>query len=114
MVTHFETCDNLVSDDESDRNDLHEMVEDYFGASNTTSWLVGEPSGNSTPEEPNDDAAKFFRLLVDNAQKLYLNCKCTKLSFIVKLLHIKFLGDRQTNRLLCCFNCSMRYFLNVM
>ena len=46
---HFQTCDSLDSDDESDGDDLSEMVEDY-----------GDSSGDGTPEEPNDDAANFF------------------------------------------------------
>jgi hypothetical protein len=64
-------------------------------------------SGNSTPEEPNDDTTKFFRLLGDNKQKLYPNCKYTKLSFIVKLLHIKCLGgwtNKSFTMLLQLFN----------
>uniref|UniRef100_A0A2N9I4P1 DUF4218 domain-containing protein n=1 Tax=Fagus sylvatica TaxID=28930 RepID=A0A2N9I4P1_FAGSY len=111
--THSETCDNLVSDDESDGNDLHEMVEDYFGASNAASWLAGEPSGNGTLEEPNNDATKFFHLLGDNEQKLYPNCKYMELSFIVKLLHIKCLGgwtNKSFTMLLQLFN--ERFFMS--
>ena len=52
----------MVSNDESNGDDLHEMVEDHFGAFNATSWLVGEPSDNATSEEPNEDATKFFWL----------------------------------------------------
>ena len=57
---HFQTFDSLDSDDESDGDGLSEMVEDYCAAFNAASNVVGDLSGDGTPEEPNDDAANFF------------------------------------------------------
>ena len=68
------------------------MVEDYHAAFKAASCVVGDLSDDGTPKEPNNDAANFFQKLEDNEQKLFLNCKYTKLSFIVKLLHIKCLS----------------------
>ena len=43
-------------------------------------------------EEPNDNANKFYTLLRDLEQPLYEGSKCSKLSAVMKLLHIKTLG----------------------
>ena len=43
-------------------------------------------------EEPNDNANKFYTLLRDLGQPLYEGSKCSKLSAVMKLLHIKTLG----------------------
>ncbi|XP_075097586.1 uncharacterized protein LOC107787862 [Nicotiana tabacum] len=43
-------------------------------------------------EEPNLEAKKFYRLLKDFEQPLYQNSKVSKLSTMVKLLHIKSIG----------------------
>ena len=88
---HFETSDSLDSDDESNGDGLSEMVEDYHAAFKA-SYVAGDISDGGTPEEPNNDAANFFQKLRANEQKLFLDCKYTKLSFIVKLLHIKCLS----------------------
>uniref|UniRef100_A0A7N2KKH6 Kinesin motor domain-containing protein n=1 Tax=Quercus lobata TaxID=97700 RepID=A0A7N2KKH6_QUELO len=72
---HFQTCDSLDSDDESDGDGLSEMVEDYCAAFNAASCVAGDSSGDSTPEKPNDDAANFFLKLGDNEQKLFLDYK---------------------------------------
>lgn len=43
--------------------------------------------------EPNEEAEKFYRLLKDAEQEFYAGCnKFLRLSFIVKLLHIKCLS----------------------
>ena len=81
----------MDSDDESNGDGLSEMVEDYQVAFKA-SCVVGDSSDDGTPEEPNDDAANFFHKLRANEQKLFLDCKYSKLSFIVKLLHIKCLS----------------------
>uniref|UniRef100_A0A7N2R3Z2 Transposase-associated domain-containing protein n=1 Tax=Quercus lobata TaxID=97700 RepID=A0A7N2R3Z2_QUELO len=49
---HFQTCDSLDSNDESDGDGLSEMVEDYCAAFNAASCVAGDSSGDSTPEEP--------------------------------------------------------------
>ena len=43
-------------------------------------------------EEPNDDATKFLRLINDLEQPVYPCSSCSKLSTMLKLLHIKSLG----------------------
>ena len=63
---HFQTCDSLDSDDESDGHGLSEMVEDYCVAFKIASCVAGDSSGEGTLEEPNDDAANFFLKLGDN------------------------------------------------
>ena len=50
----------------------------------------GRESSGNEPQEPNEDAKKFYRLLEEVKQALYLDCeKYSSLSFIVKLLQIK-------------------------
>ena len=81
----------MDSDDESNGDGLSEMVEDYHAAFKA-SYVAGDSSDGGTPKEPNNDAANFFQKLRDNEKKLFLDCKYIKLSFIVKLLHIKCLS----------------------
>ncbi|KAL5738806.1 hypothetical protein ACOSP7_031567 [Xanthoceras sorbifolium] len=45
-------------------------------------------------QEPNRDADKFYKLLVEVEQPLYPNCeKYSNLAFIVKLMHLKCIND---------------------
>ena len=56
---------------------------------------VSEQGSSSNPnfvEEPNEDAKRFYRLLKDFEQPAYPGCSSSKLSAMVKLLHIKSLG----------------------
>uniref|UniRef100_A0A7N2R2F0 Transposase-associated domain-containing protein n=1 Tax=Quercus lobata TaxID=97700 RepID=A0A7N2R2F0_QUELO len=62
---HFETCDSLDSDDESNGDGLSEMVEDYHAAFKA-SCVARDLSDGGIPEEPNDDAANFFQKLRAN------------------------------------------------
>nr|CAD1844144.1 unnamed protein product [Ananas comosus var. bracteatus] len=43
-------------------------------------------------DEPNDGAKSFYRLLKESNQPLYDGSKCSKLSLLIKLFHIKSLG----------------------
>jgi len=43
-------------------------------------------------EEPNDEAKKFYSLLKDFELPFYQNSKASKLSTLIKLLHIKSMG----------------------
>ncbi|KAM3397800.1 hypothetical protein P3S68_001313 [Capsicum galapagoense] len=78
-----------VEDDGIEEDDIIEMVHDACGYTNmqdaTNSW-----EGN---EDPNVHASKFYRLLEDAQTELYPGCtKVSKLSFVVKLLHLKCLN----------------------
>ncbi|XP_019237188.1 PREDICTED: uncharacterized protein LOC109217404 [Nicotiana attenuata] len=65
------------------------MIHDAYGYANT-------PDANNLPhhnEEPNLQAQKFYKLLEDAETELYLGCKnVSKLSFVVRLLHLKCLN----------------------
>ena len=63
------------------------MVEDYHAAFKAANCVSRDLSDDGTPKEPNNDATNVFQKLGDNEQKLFLNCKYTKLSFSVKLHH---------------------------
>ncbi|XP_020082200.1 uncharacterized protein LOC109705831 isoform X1 [Ananas comosus] len=83
-----------IEEDESD-NEMHDIIRDLYPEFSD----VGRDFENSNSmsndeieEEPNDEAKKFYRLLRDSNQPLYDGSKSSKLSLLVKLLHIKSLG----------------------
>ncbi|XP_019263711.1 PREDICTED: uncharacterized protein LOC109241424 [Nicotiana attenuata] len=83
-----------VEDDETEEADgedeIHTILRDLypnFDADNTNT-----DGDNFLEEEPNLEAKKFYRLLKDIEQPLYQNLKVSKLSTMVKLLHIKSIG----------------------
>ncbi|KAL6584869.1 hypothetical protein OROMI_004158 [Orobanche minor] len=56
--------------------------------------MLGEDNLMGDEETPNPEAEKFYRLLKDAEQELYPGCKnFTKLSFLVRMLQIKALGN---------------------
>uniref|UniRef100_A0A2N9GFA6 Transposase-associated domain-containing protein n=1 Tax=Fagus sylvatica TaxID=28930 RepID=A0A2N9GFA6_FAGSY len=63
----------------------------------------GEEASRSEPQEPNEDAKKFYRLLEESEKPLYEGCeKYSNLAFIVKLMHIK------------CINCWSNNSFNML
>ncbi|XP_039135734.1 uncharacterized protein LOC120273157 [Dioscorea cayenensis subsp. rotundata] len=75
-------------DDLSSHVNVHEMLQDTFGISNVD--MGDETSPTSSPGGPNNEASQFFKLLKDANKELYPGCsKFTKLTFIVRLYHIK-------------------------
>ncbi|XP_052197326.1 uncharacterized protein LOC127804495 [Diospyros lotus] len=75
--------------------DIHGIMRDFFptlNAFNKNRADFGGSSNNMKKEDPNDEAKKFYRLLIDLEQPLYEGSKSSKLSTIIKLLHIKSLG----------------------
>ena len=81
---------------ESDMHDeMQEMLNDAFGVSNTNASMDFErsPHVHDDFEKPNKDANKFYNLLRDAKHELYSGCKkFTKLSFIIRLFHMKCLN----------------------
>ncbi|KAL1316465.1 hypothetical protein AAHE18_15G068200 [Arachis hypogaea] len=90
-------------DDYMDKDDMENMLRDHFGVWDIEEDIeepnkehieedIGEPYEEHV-EEPNEDAAKFYKLLDDYEKELYPRCtQFLKLSFFMRLFHIKCLG----------------------
>ncbi|XP_052117337.1 uncharacterized protein LOC107489344 isoform X2 [Arachis duranensis] len=90
-------------DDYMDKDDMENMLRDHFGVWDIEEDIeepneehikedIGEPYEEHV-EEPNEDAAKFYKLLDDSEKELYPGCTYfSKLSFLMRLFHIKCLG----------------------
>ncbi|CAN0905483.1 hypothetical protein LINGRAHAP2_LOCUS23699 [Linum grandiflorum] len=73
------------------------LEQHYEGGSSDIEDLLDDMvTGNeslATAEEPNPEAEKFFKLVEANQTELYPGCTShSKLSFIIRLFHIKYLG----------------------
>ncbi|XP_060183223.1 uncharacterized protein LOC132613195 [Lycium barbarum] len=81
--------DDEVEDDSIEEDNITDMIHDACGFMNV------EDNTNSSEgnEEPNVHATKFYKLLENDHTELYPGCtKVSKLSFVVKLLHLKCLN----------------------
>ncbi|XP_071940025.1 uncharacterized protein [Coffea arabica] len=68
-------------------NDMQDLVHNVFGIPHGTNEL------NREGDFPISEAEKFYKLIDDSQQDLYSGCKnFSKLSFIIRLLHLKCLG----------------------
>ncbi|KAK5840794.1 hypothetical protein PVK06_009698 [Gossypium arboreum] len=54
--------------------------------------VFGETGTNAPYEEPNEEATKFYNLLNEMNEELYEGSKYSKLSFYIRLFHLKCLG----------------------
>jgi len=103
---HGERLDEVQSDTDSEREDERHNEDDCLLENDVqsddeplellTDCFPSAIQGDQTDmnffehfEEPNDNANKFYKLLKDLEQPLYEGFKCSKLSAIMKLLHIK-------------------------
>ncbi|XP_057999133.1 uncharacterized protein LOC110673361 [Hevea brasiliensis] len=99
---HGERVGKYESDSESDQlnedepsDEMHDMLRDLypeFCDQDTNYEDMDTFSHDIHEEDSNDEADKFYRLLRDFEQPLYKGSKSSKLSCLVKLLHIKSLG----------------------
>lgn len=91
---HGESLINVDTEEEDDNIELDVGDDDKIGE------MLGDMFPNIDPlneinmeeEEPNEYAKTFYKLLQENEQPLYEGSKCSKLSALVKLLHLKSLG----------------------
>ncbi|KAK3007968.1 hypothetical protein RJ639_014056 [Escallonia herrerae] len=71
-------------------DDMRGLLHDRFHMSSDE---VREGNTDVAMEGPNGEAEKFYKLLQDSQEMLYKDCKkFSRLSFLVRLLHIKSLG----------------------
>ncbi|XP_019248394.1 PREDICTED: uncharacterized protein LOC109227650 [Nicotiana attenuata] len=71
-------------------DEVQELLRDMYP--NIDGRTVHTDCDNLIEEEPNIEAKRFYRLLKDFEQPLYQNSKASKLSSLIKLLHIKSMG----------------------
>ena len=92
--------DEVVEFDSED--EIETMITDLFP------HRVNSPTHERREEDPNDDAAKFYRLYDDLNTPLYEGATTSKLSAMLNLLHIKTMG-RWSNE---SFTMLLQYLKN--
>jgi len=79
----------MDNDDDTDEYDeMQGILRDLYPEFNEEDSFVHE----SQEEEPNDEGKRFYRLLKDSQEYVHDGCKSSKMSALVKLLHIKTRG----------------------
>ncbi|KAH0712416.1 hypothetical protein KY289_008375 [Solanum tuberosum] len=81
--------DDAVEDYESE-DEVQELLKDLYA--NVDGGATHTGYDDVVEEEPNVEAKRFYSLLKDLEQPLYQNSKASKLSSLIKLLHIKSMG----------------------
>lgn len=101
---HGESGEVNTSHEPNEGDDMRTMLHDGLGFQNVvginnddmpTGMNSNESSSNDTrmEDEPNEEAQKFYKLLKEADTPLYPGCtKSSKLSFLVRLLHVKCLN----------------------
>ncbi|KAK9267148.1 hypothetical protein L1049_009568 [Liquidambar formosana] len=102
-IHHGEDFEPIIHDDANDDDDMaddvddyvdevQEILEDLYGGTFMGSY-GRQPSTDHDPYCTQGEVDKFVRLLRDAQRELYLGCeKFSKLSFLLKLLHIKIIN----------------------
>ncbi|CAL5399944.1 unnamed protein product [Camellia sinensis] len=95
-----EYLDNVIEKSNSPNTEVREVIHDIRSGT-TTFGYVGEASSSRNPDLPSScggETNKFARLMRDAEQDLYPDCqRFSKLSFMVKLLHLK-IFNRWSNK----------------
>ncbi|KAH0747692.1 hypothetical protein KY285_009349 [Solanum tuberosum] len=84
----FKDNNDIERDDEED--EIHEILRDLYPNLNEVNMNTG--GDDFIEEEPNPEAKQFYSHLKDFEQPIYEGSKASKLSTLVKLLHIKSIG----------------------
>jgi hypothetical protein len=80
----------------NEEDDISNLLRDLAGGLGDMGDLEGDEG------EPDEDMESFYRLVEDAAKELYPGCKnFSKLRFMIRLLHIKFLGGGVIKVLTC-------------
>ncbi|CAI0444825.1 unnamed protein product [Linum tenue] len=73
-------------------NNMFDMLRDLYPNVDLDDNGTAMDMEDTYNERSNDEADKFYRLLIDSEQPLYDGCKSSKLTTLLKLLHIKAQG----------------------
>lgn len=88
-------ADDVELEESEDEEEIREILQDFypdFCSFDKSETEFGSSSHSEDREEPNDEANSFYRLLNDVQEPAYPGCVTSKLSIVVKLLHIKSVG----------------------
>ncbi|XP_020243341.1 uncharacterized protein LOC109821575 [Asparagus officinalis] len=91
-----EEQEEMIEESQSD-DEMQEMIGDLFHNSTGVVAPDATSSQDILEQEPDGHAKQFYSLLGDSEKPLYEGSKCSKLSALVKLLHIKSL-NRWSNK----------------
>ncbi|CAN1782437.1 hypothetical protein LINPERHAP1_LOCUS15825 [Linum perenne] len=73
---------------------IHQLISDLRPSIGSSVEIgAGLDYDDGFTDEPNEDARKFYRLLDESEKPIYNGCKSSMLSIMVKLLHIKTIGN---------------------
>ncbi|KAL5731312.1 hypothetical protein ACHQM5_004054 [Ranunculus cassubicifolius] len=96
-----------MSQESNDGDDIHQMLHDSFGIPDLAGSnrdiqnevSLNESSSSEPPnDEPNEEARKFYKLLKEADTPLYPgSTKSSKLSFLIRLVHVKCLSGGSNN-----------------
>ncbi|KAL6312664.1 hypothetical protein AAG906_018929 [Vitis piasezkii] len=95
MHGEYEFCEptNTSTNESTMHDEMQEMLNDAFRMPMPNEESERSPHVHEEFEKPNEDANKFYNLLREAEQELYPGCKkFTKLSFIIRLFHMKCLN----------------------
>lgn len=100
--SEFVEDNNIENDDDED--EMHELLRDLHP--DFIEENMNTTSDDFVEEEPNPEAKRFYGLLNDYEQPFYEGSKARKLSTLIKLLHIKSIGQ--------CSNASFTMLLKML
>nr|XP_033514204.1 uncharacterized protein LOC104104714 [Nicotiana tomentosiformis]XP_033514205.1 uncharacterized protein LOC104104714 [Nicotiana tomentosiformis]XP_033514206.1 uncharacterized protein LOC104104714 [Nicotiana tomentosiformis] len=87
----FEFVDDNNDEEDDGEDEIHEILRDLYPAFDGDN--MNNDGDGLFAEEPNLEAKGFYRILKDFEQPLYQDSNISKLSTLVKLLHIKSIGN---------------------
>ncbi|XP_075109058.1 uncharacterized protein LOC142180858 [Nicotiana tabacum] len=87
----YEFVGDKINEEGDGGDELHEILRDLYPTFEGDN--INNDGDGKFEEEPNIEAKRFYRILKDFEQPLYQDSKVSKLSTLVKLLHIKSIGN---------------------
>ncbi|XP_020249180.1 uncharacterized protein LOC109826563 [Asparagus officinalis] len=96
-ISEFDEEQEEMTEESQSDDEMQEMIGDLFHNSTGVVAPNATSSQDILEQEPDGHAKQFYSLLGDSKKPLYEGSKCSKLSALVKLLHIKSL-NRWSNK----------------
>ncbi|XP_075087560.1 uncharacterized protein LOC142169579 [Nicotiana tabacum] len=89
--SNYEFVDDNIIEESDDEDEIHKILRDLYPTFEGDNMY--NSGGGLFGEEPNIEAKRLYRILKDFEQPLYQDSNISELSTLVKLLHIKSIGN---------------------